>query len=47
MKKWCEDIDASQKKVKFDFVFVDQEDFERYKPDTFSSLAKSFRKYKD
>lgn len=45
LKKWCEDINASQKKVKYDFVFVDQEDFERYKPDTFSSLVKNFRKY--
>ncbi|MHB8844378.1 MAG: DEAD/DEAH box helicase family protein [Nitrospirota bacterium] len=47
LKKWCEDINASQKKVKYDYVIVDQEDFERYKPNTFSSLAKSFRKYKD
>lgn len=47
LKKWCEDINASQKKVKYDFVFVEQEDFERYKPDTFSSLEKSFRKYKE
>lgn len=47
LKKWCEDIKLSQKKVRFDFVFVDEDDFERYKPDSFASLVKNFRKYKD
>ena len=28
-------------------LLVDEEDFERYKPDNFSSLVKTFRKYKD
>lgn len=46
LKKWCEDINASQKKVRFDYVFVEQEDFERYKPETFGELAKTFIKYK-
>lgn len=40
-------INASQKKVRFDFVFVDEEDFERYTPDSFVSLVKNFRKYKN
>lgn len=47
LRKWCEDINASQKKVSFDYVFVDEEDFERYKPDSFDGLVRSFRKYKD
>lgn len=47
LKQWCKDINQNQKKLKFDFVFVDEEDFERYKPDSFSSLVKNFRKYKD
>lgn len=47
LKKWCEDINASQKKVCFDYVFVDEEDFNKYKPDSFSSLINNFRKYKD
>ncbi|MBI5678073.1 MAG: type III restriction endonuclease subunit R, partial [Planctomycetes bacterium] len=47
LKKWCEDINASQKKVRFDYVFVDEEDFNKYKPDSFSSLINNFRKYKD
>lgn len=47
LKKWCEDINASQEKVIFDFVFVDEDDFNKYKPDSFESLVKNFRKYKD
>ncbi|TAN45331.1 MAG: type III restriction endonuclease subunit R [Nitrospirae bacterium] len=46
LKNWCDDINRSQKKYRFDFVFVDEDDFERYKPDDFESLVKSFRKYK-
>lgn len=47
LKKWCEDINASQKKIKFDFVFVDEEGFQKYKPDSFSGLISNFRKYKE
>jgi type III restriction enzyme len=47
LKKWCEDINRSQKKHQFDFVFVDEEDFEKYKPDSFSRLIANFKKYKD
>lgn len=47
LKKWCEDINTSQKNVRFDYVFVDEEDFNTYKPDSFSSLVNNFRKYKE
>jgi len=47
LAKWCEDINASQKKIKFDYVFVDEEDFERYKPDSFDGLVRNFKKYKE
>ncbi len=47
LKKWCDDINASQKKIKFDFVFVDEEGFQKYKPDSFSGLVSNFRKYKN
>lgn len=47
LKKWCDDINISQKKVKYDFVFVEEEDFNKYKPDSFEGLVKHFRKYKD
>jgi type III restriction enzyme len=47
LKKWCEDINKLQQKKHFDFVFVDEEDFKKYKPGTFSALVKNFRKYKE
>jgi len=47
LKKWCEDINAAQKKVHFDFVFVEEEEFEKYRPDSFAGLVGNFRKYKD
>jgi type III restriction enzyme len=45
--KWCKDVNASQKNIRFDFVFVDEEDFKKYNPDSFASLANNFRKYKN
>ena len=47
LQEWCSDINAAQSRVHFDYVFVDEEDFETYRPDTFSSLVAGFRKYKD
>ncbi|MCE5207501.1 MAG: DEAD/DEAH box helicase family protein [Chloroflexi bacterium] len=46
LKQWCVDINASQKKVRFDFVFVEEEEFENYKPNTFAELVYNFKKYK-
>lgn len=46
LKKWCADINQSQKKIHFDFVFVDEEDFEKYKPNSFEGLVKIFTRYK-
>ena len=47
LRKGCEDINTAQKETHFDYVFVDEEDFEKYKPGSFSSLVANFRKYKD
>lgn len=46
LKQWCADINASQRKARFDFVFVEEEEFEQYKSSTFSELMKNFKKYK-
>lgn len=43
LKQWCADINAAQQEVVFDFVFVDQEAFEKYHPQNFQSLHKGFR----
>jgi len=45
LKQWCEDINRIQSKVKYDFVYVDMEGFEKYRPDTFRKLVAGFREY--
>jgi type III restriction enzyme len=47
LQQWCEDINKAQAKVKYDFVFVDEESFQRYSPKSFGDLVTNFRKYKD
>lgn len=46
LKKWCEDINATQDKIRFDYVFVEEEEFEKYAPKSFGELVNNFRKYK-
>lgn len=47
LKQWCKDTNSAQNKYYFNFVFVEQEDFEKYTPNSFESLVKNFRKYND
>jgi type III restriction enzyme len=46
LRQWCEDINRVQADAKYDFVYVDQESFEKYKPASFSKLVDAFREYK-
>ena len=46
LKQWCEDINRVQADVTYDFVYVDQESFEKYKPNSFRQLMDGFREYK-
>jgi type III restriction enzyme len=46
LQQWCEDLNRIQKKIKYDFVYVEEEEFEKYKPATFRQLIDGFRKYK-
>ncbi len=47
LRQWCEDINRLQTDVEYDFIFVDQESFEKFKPVSFRQLADSFREYKE
>ncbi len=47
LRTWCEDINRVQTDTRFDYVFVDEEDFKRYQPKTVGDLLRSFMKYKD
>jgi type III restriction enzyme len=46
LRQWCEDINAIQKDVNYDFVYVDEESFQRYQPKTFRQLLEGFREFK-
>jgi type III restriction enzyme len=47
LRQWCEDINHAQSNVKYNFVYVDMESFEKYKPATFKSLVNGFTEYKE
>jgi type III restriction enzyme len=47
LKQWCDDINSLQSGIKFDFVYVDEESFNKYRPTSFKSLVESFREYKN
>jgi type III restriction enzyme len=46
LRQWCEDINKVQTDVIYDFVYVDQESFEQYRPTSFRHLLDGFREYK-
>ncbi|MCP4603315.1 MAG: DEAD/DEAH box helicase family protein [Proteobacteria bacterium] len=43
---WCEDINGIQSDVTYDFVYVDEEGFKKYEPQSFADLLAGFREYK-
>ena len=47
LRQWCEDINRVQADVEYDFVYVDEESFEKYKPTSFRQLVDGFREYKE
>ncbi|MBI3757685.1 MAG: DEAD/DEAH box helicase family protein [Deltaproteobacteria bacterium] len=47
LRQWCEDINRVQSNVTYDFVYVDEESFEKYKPTSFRQLVAGFREYKE
>jgi len=46
LRQWCEDINRVQKDVAYDFVYVDEESFEKFKPMSFQQLLEGFKEYK-
>jgi hypothetical protein len=47
LRQWCEDVNKAQSDVKYDFVYVDEENFNKYKPASFKDLITSFVDYKE
>ncbi len=46
LKQWCEDINRKNLGISFDFVFVDEEGFKKYRPKSFDELTRTFKKFK-
>ncbi len=46
LRRLGEDINRVQADVVYDFVYVDQESFEQYRPASFKQLLDVFRGYK-
>ncbi|HAU1543641.1 TPA: type III restriction endonuclease subunit R [Legionella pneumophila] len=46
LRQWIEDINAIQSKIIYDFVYVDEEGFNKYSPKSFENLLTGFSEYK-
>jgi type III restriction enzyme len=46
LRQWCEDINRVQSAVEYDFVYVDQESFDKFAPSSFRQLMAGFTEYK-
>ncbi len=46
LTQWRDDVNRTQDEVKFDFVYVDQESFDKFKPSSFGHLMEGFKEYK-
>lgn len=44
--QWCQDVNQVQNKVEYDFVYVDQENFNKFHPSSFEQLVGLFQEYK-
>jgi type III restriction enzyme len=47
LRQWCEDINRVQTDVEYDFVYVDEGSFEKFKPVSFRQLVDGFGEYKE
>jgi len=47
LNRWCIDINKIQADIKYDYVFVDEESFNKYQPKSFKELIAGFRVYKE
>ena len=46
LRQWCEDINRAQSDVRYDFIYVDEESFNKYRPSSFRELIAGFKEYK-
>jgi len=46
LSQWCEDVNKVSPNAIYDFVYVDQESFDTYRPETFQQLLDGFTEYR-
>ena len=46
LRQWCEDINRVQTDTKYDFAYVDEESFDKFRPTSFRQLLEGFMEYK-
>ncbi len=46
LRQWCADVNLAQSAVRYDFVYVDQPAFERYRPTSLRAMVEGFTEYK-
>jgi type III restriction enzyme len=46
LREWCIDINKAQSDIHYDYVFVDEESFNKYNPKNFEELMSGFQDYK-
>jgi len=44
--QWCEDVNRVQADVRYDYIYVDEESFEKFWPGAFGQLLEGFKEYK-
>ncbi len=47
LQQWCKDVNGLQNKVRYDFVYVDEKSFKKYRSHNLAELVSSFQEYKD
>jgi type III restriction enzyme len=47
LSQWSEDMNRLHPDKRYDFVYVDEESFKKYRPTSFGQLVAGFRGYKD
>jgi type III restriction enzyme len=42
LRQWCDDVNRAQTAVRYGFVYVDEDGFNKYKPVSFRQLIDGF-----
>ena len=43
LKQWCEDLNRIQSEIKYDVIYVEEENYHKYYPKSFQELIDAFK----